>query len=295
MELNYKIKKDDLSLTIHQILIREFDFSTRFFHKLVKDHFITLNGLICDTRIFPQENDFLKVDLGFEESSGVIPTEMDLTILYEDDYLLILDKPAGIAIHPSLLHYEDSLSNGVSFYFQQIGLKKKIRPVNRLDSNTSGLVIFAKCEYIQDQLSKQMQDHSFTKKYLAFCEGVLKEKKEFKKINLPIGRKKDSIIERCICSEGQPSITLYQVLESFTSYSLVECILETGRTHQIRVHMAAIGHPLLGDSLYGHSSSLIARQALHCYCLSFYHPVFQKEMFFSSELPDDMKSLILSF
>ena len=201
--------------------------------------------------------------------------------------ILVVNKPAGIAVHPSILHYEDSISSGVRFYFDSIGLKKKIRPVNRLDLNTSGLVIFAKCEYIQDCLNKQMQNKSFIKEYLALANGIFENKTET--ISLPIARKEGSIIERCISSNGQISITHYEVLKEYPSYSLVKCTLETGRTHQIRVHMSAIGHPLLGDTLYGKYSNLISRQALHCYKLKFIHPINKTLIELESELPEDMK------
>lgn len=157
---------------------------------------------------------------------------------------MVINKPANLAVHPSMLHYGNSLSNGVKYYFDSIGLKKKIRPVNRLDKNTSGLVIFAKCEYIQECLSKQMESNVFKKEYLCLAQGNFGDKKNGI-IDLPIARKDDSIIERCINKSGKPSVTYYEVLKEFDNFSLVKCILKTGRTHQIRVHMKAIGHPLL--------------------------------------------------
>ena len=225
-----------------------------------------------------------------EESTNIVPTEMNLSIIYEDEWMLILDKPFGIPIHPSNLHYTDSLSNGVKFYFDKIGLNKKIRPVTRLDLNTSGLVIFAKCEYIQEKLSKQMQNKIFKKEYICIASGILESKSG--SINLPIARKPNSIIERCIDENGQYSITHYKVLQEFYDYSLINCILETGRTHQIRVHFASIGHPLLGDTLYGNKSNLISRQALHSYRVSFIHPINKKHLNFLSQIPNDMLNLL---
>ena len=145
---------------------------------------------------------------------------MELNTIYEDDWLLVVNKPAGIAIHPSILHYSDSLCNGIRFYFDTIGLKKKIRPVNRLDLNTSGLVVFAKCEYIQECLISQMKNNEFKKEYLAICKGYFEKK--LGTINLPIARKENSIIERCISENGQPSITHYEVLKEFNNYSLIK-------------------------------------------------------------------------
>lgn len=289
MKLEYIIKNNKLN--INQILQNELNISSRLLYKLIKNNNILLNDNICDTRNFANIGDKLEINFNYEEdNSNIIPTRMNLDIIYEDEWLLIINKPAGIAIHPSILHYSDSLCNGIRFYFDSIGLKKKIRPVNRLDLNTSGLVIFAKCEYIQECLISQMKNKQFKKEYLAICNGFLDKKSGT--INLPIARKENSIIERCISENGQPSITHYEVLKQFGNYCLVKCTLETGRTHQIRVHMSAIGHPLIGDSLYGSISDFIDRQALHCYRLCFLHPVTKKLMDFCGELPLDFENLI---
>ena len=289
MKLEYIIK--DINLPINQILQNKLNISSRLLYKLIKNKCIFLNGVLCDTRKIASLNDVLLVDFSYEEdNSNIIPTKMNLNIIYEDDWFLVLNKPAGVATHPSVLHYSDSLCNSVRFYFDEIGLKKKIRPVNRLDLNTSGLVVFAKCEYVQECLISQMKDGSFKKEYLAFCDGIFENK--FETVNLPISRKENSIIERCVSKDGQPSITHYEVLREFNNYSLIKCVLETGRTHQIRVHMSAIGHPLIGDSLYGSTSNLINRQALHCYKLKFIHPITNKIIDFCSELPYDLKKLL---
>lgn len=286
MRLKYIVKNNEL--TINQILQNELSISSRLLYKLIKNERILLNDCICDTRIFPDEGDVLIVDFDYEEdNSNIVPTKMNLNIVYEDEWLLVVNKSSGIAVHPSVLHYSDSLCNGIRFYFDSIALKKKIRPVNRLDLNTSGLVVFAKCEYIQECLISQMKNNDFKKEYLAVCDGIFDKK--ISTINLPIARKDNSIIERCISEDGQPSITHYEVLKEFNNYSLVKCYLETGRTHQIRVHMSAIGHPLLGDSLYGSISDLISRQALHCYNLKFIHPVFNSILNFYGDLPIDFK------
>ena len=273
---------------INQILNQELHISTRLQHKLIVQKHVMLNDKIIDTRSSVLLNDIITVDLTFnEESENIISTPMSLNIIYEDECFLILNKPAGIAVHPSILHYSDSLANGVKFYFESIGLKCKIRPVNRLDLNTSGLVVFAKCEYIQECLINQMKNNQFKKEYLAVCNGFFDKKSGT--INLPIARKENSIIERCISENGQTAITHYEVLKEFDNYSLVKCSLETGRTHQIRVHMSAIGHPLLGDSLYGSISDLINRQALHCFNLQFIHPVYNNDLNFWGDLPNDFK------
>ncbi len=280
MKLEYSVKCD--GFTINHILQNELHISSRLLHKLIVLKKIFLNGVLCDTREKAFKNNILLINFDYEEdSSNIVPTKMDLDIVYEDEWILIVNKSAGIAIHPSVLHYSDSLCNGIKYYFNSISLNKKIRPVNRLDFNTSGLVIFAKCEYIQECLISQMKKNLFKKEYLAICEGSFDIKSDT--ISLPIARKDNSIIERCISENGQQSITHYEVLKEFKNYTLIKCILETGRTHQIRVHLSAIGHPLLGDTLYGNKSDLINRQALHCYKLKFIHPITKVDLEFVSK------------
>lgn len=289
MKLTYIVNNS--KSTINQILQNNIKISSRLLYKLINLHQIKLNNKPCDTRNLAKIGDILTIDFGYEEdTTNIISTKMDLDIIYEDDWVLIVNKPAGIAIHPSILHYSNSLCNGIKYYFNTICLNKKIRPVNRLDLNTSGLVIFAKCEYIQEKLISQMKDFYFKKEYLAICTGIFEKKLGI--IDLPIARKENSIIERCISESGQKSVTHYEILKEYNEYSLVKCTLETGRTHQIRVHMSAIGHSLIGDSLYGTISDFIDRQALHCFKLSFLHPITEKFMNFESELPLDFKNLI---
>lgn len=245
MKLEYKIKENDVGKSINTILTNELNISSRLLTKLIKNRKIFVNNLICDTRKNADLGDNIEIDFDFpEDTFNIIPTQMKLEIIYDDEWLLVVNKPTGIPIHPSRAHYTNSLSNGIKFYFDSIGLPKKIRPINRLDLDTSGLVIFAKCEYIQESFIRQMASKSFKKEYMCLVTGILEQKNGT--INLPIGRKNGSIIERCIDkNNGHHSITHYNVMKEFQNYSLLKCKLETGRTHQIRVHMAAIGHPLL--------------------------------------------------
>ena len=286
MELNYIVKDE---VNIRQVLRERFGISERLLTKLKKSKKIFLNDsnkIYMDMYVKP--NDKINVNLDFDEdNSNIIPVKMDLKILYEDESIIIVDKPANMPVHPSLNHYEDSLSNGIKYYFNILELKRKIRPINRLDKNTSGIVIFAKNEYIQDRLNK------YHKEYLAIVVGKLLGSGI---IDKPIARKEDSIIERCIDSNGEKSITEYEVIQNFkvnnTNLSLLKCILHTGRTHQIRVHMKSIGHPILGDTLYGNYSELINRQALHAYKICFIHPITKKEIEITSSIPNDMLKTI---
>ncbi len=273
MILKYKVIENNQ--TINQILKNKLHISSRLLYKLINKKVIYLNDKVCDTRNIANTGDIISIDLSYvEDTSNVVPTKMDLNIIYEDDAILVLNKPSGISTHPSMLHFENSLSNGVKYYFDSIDLHKKIRPVNRLDLHTSGLIIFAKNEYIQECLIKQMESNSLKKEYHAIINGYLENKKGT--IDKPIARKQNSIIERCIDQNGKRAVTHYEVVKEFDDHSLVKCTLETGRTHQIRVHFASINHPLLGDSLYGEKSNLIDGQALMCTKLSFIHPISNK-------------------
>lgn len=291
MNLSYQIDKDEHYDNVLHVLKEQFLLSDRLITKLKKANKIYLNSLPTYTKKSVTVGDTVSVLIDFEEdNSNIVASNIPLNIIYEDDYLLVLNKPANIAIHPSILHFDNSLSNGVKFYFYKLGLKKKIRIVNRLDRNTSGIVILAKNEYIQECLIKQMKTNEFKKEYLAIAKGILESKSGT--LNFPIARKEGSIIERTVSSDGDSAITHYDVVKEFNNLSLVHIVLETGRTHQIRVHFSHIGHPILGDTLYGSPSELINRQALHSYKLTFIHPVTKKELILESSLPNDIKNII---
>ncbi|CDC31994.1 pseudouridine synthase RluA family [Clostridium sp. CAG:508] len=276
---------------VKEVLKAEFSMSDRLLLKLKKLDKIYLNGNVTSVNHPVLENNLIECYLDYEEdNSNIVPTEMPLNIIYEDEAYIVVNKPAGIPVHPSMDHYTDSLSNGIAFYFNQIGLKKKIRPVNRLDKDTSGIVIFAKNEYIQECLVRQMKSKEFIKKYIAVVNGNLDNLEGT--INAPIARKEGSIIERCVSETGDIAITHYKVLKRKTDFDIVECILETGRTHQIRVHFAYLGHSLLSDTLYGTSSSLINRQALHAYKVEFTHPLSKKKVKYIATVPEDLNKLM---
>ena len=279
MDLEYTVKNE---LNIRQVIKEHFGISNRLLLRLKQNKKIFLNGsndIYLDFTV--RKNDFIKVDLDFDEdNSNIVPVKMSLKILYEDDSLIIIDKPPHMPVHPSLNHYESSLSNGLKYYYDSINLHRLIRPINRLDKDTSGIVMFAKNEYIQSRLK------DYTKEYIAIVVGTLKGKGI---IDEPIKRKSNSIIERCVSSQGERAITEYEVLKNFNvcgeDLTKVKCILHTGRTHQIRVHMAYISHPILGDTLYGKPSNLIDRQALHSYRIKFIHPITKKEIEITSPIP----------
>lgn len=293
MKLSYTIN-DNKYFNIKDVLKSHFSISDKLLTKLKKNQRIFLNGVPEYVNKPVKINDLIEIDLDFDETfENIVPIEMNLDIIFEDDSLLIINKPSGIPVHPSILHFKNSLSNGIAFYYNKNNINKKIRPVNRLDKDTSGIVVFAKNEYIQESLIKQMKSKDFKKEYYAILEGVVTPKEGI--ISAPIARKEGSIIEREVNLKGDPSITHFKVIKTFeinhTHFSLVNFKLETGRTHQIRVHSKYINHPILGDSLYGNSSELISRQALHAYKIEFFHPITNEHLCFEIDLPEDVINL----
>ena len=283
MKLKYIVDKE---INIRQVLREKFGVSERLLTKLKKNKKIYLNGnndIFLDIPV--KSLDIVEVDFDFDEdNSNIVPVKIDLNVIYEDDSLIVLDKPFNMPVHPSLNHYEDSLSNGLKYYYDSINLHRKIRPINRLDKDTSGIVIFAKNEYAQDRI------RITNKIYLTILEGKLEGSGT---IDKPIARKTGSIIERCIDTNGENAISHYEVIDTDlkNNLSIVKFILETGRTHQIRVHSKFIGHSILGDTLYGNASKLISRQALHCLKMSFIHPITNKKLNLLATIPNDFKQI----
>ncbi len=294
MILEQIIDKADDGKPLKYVLKSKMQLSERLVKKLKYQNKIYLNGVPVYVTHPVKENDKLRVELELEEDCEYIePQDIPLDILHEDDCLLVLNKQPGIVVHPTSSHPDSTIANGIMYYLKQKGVSKKIRPVSRLDRETSGIIIFAKNQFAQEMLIRQMQQKIFEKEYLGIVQGIPPQNSGT--IDLPIDRKPDSIMLRHISDTGAPSVTHYQVMEKFDSYNtaLLRFKLETGRTHQIRVHCQAMGFPIYGDTLYTDSTGfLISRQALHSHITKILHPETRKEAIFTAELPSDIKNVL---
>jgi 23S rRNA pseudouridine1911/1915/1917 synthase len=247
---------------------------------------ILVNNIEFNVRKVLSENDIVTLIFPQEKRSPEILSEkIELDIIYEDDFILVINKPAGMPTIPSKQHPTGTLANAVLYYYDKKDIDYTFHAVNRLDRDTTGLLIVAKNGFVHNLFSHEQKKGTVKRKYKAIVHGKLEGKEV---VNAPIGRKDGSIIERCVRDDGQSATTHFEVIVNNNDYSLVELSLETGRTHQIRVHMAHLGHPLVGDDLYGGSTKILKRQALHSYSINFFHPILQKELQFDSTLPEDM-------
>ena len=290
--ITYHIDNTSAGLRIEQYLRRR-GYSYQNLTQLKKMHeSILLNGVWSYMRTSVKGGDILTVHIQEPESSPHIPpVSLPLDIVYEDEDFVVVNKPAGMPIHPSLNNYENSLANGLMYYYQEQGKPFIFRCTNRLDRDTSGLTVVAKHMVSSSILSGMGVRHEITREYLAVVRGVLKPSEGT--IDAPIGRTGSSMIERKIDFEnGERAVTHYRAIKEQNGHSLVSLILETGRTHQIRVHMKYIGHPLVGDYLYNPDIEYITRQALHSYRLAFAHPVTEEKMEFTAPLPEDMRRIL---
>lgn len=230
---------------------------------------------------------FVRLEDGDEKSENIVPTKGALSIIYEDDDVLILDKPPGLNVHPSMGEFYNTLANHVAYYYMKQNLCFKFRPVNRLDRNTSGLMIVAKNQFSHGALSRQQREGHLLRRYMALVEGVIEGADGT--ITAPIGRITDSAIERGVTPDGKYAKTDYIVEKRYKNSTLVVVSPATGRTHQIRVHFAHIGHPLVGDFLYGKERrEIIPRHALHSFEVSFFHPITGEDLTFRIPPPKDI-------
>lgn len=287
--MKWTVTKQQEGLIIRSFLQREQKFSKRMIKHIVHGGgTIKVNGTPQTVRYELRAGDVVAVSPPDEKKGAMmIPEKMPLDIVYEDDAVLVINKSPGRAVIPSYQYTSGTIANGVLAHYEAQGLPYTFHVVTRLDRNTSGLMLIAKHRWSHSILSETQKAGIIKRSYFAVIEGHLQEKNET--INAPIGRKEGSIIERTVTTGGKHAITHYSVLTEYDNHTLIHVELETGRTHQIRVHFSHFGHPLAGDDLYGGETNNIERQALHCHRLAFEHPFTGEWEEFTAELPNDMK------
>lgn len=326
--IRYVVPSHEDGMLLKTILQKRMGVSRKLLSRLkLTEQGIMLNGTRVYISVKVQAGDLVEIRMEQERSNDMLPQPMELHILYEDEHLLVLNKPAGVIVHPTHGHYTDTLANGVVHYWQEKGWYYRFRAVHRLDQETSGVLVIAKNAYIHQHVSEQMIAGTVDKRYVAFVHG--RPSSQTGDIDGPIDRDPLEPHRRIVTPEGYPSLTRYRVCETYPSASLVELKLETGRTHQIRVHMLSIGCPLIGDQMYRHPvysdqgllpdaperdedtngavgslnplaatimrlDGYMDRQALHAASLTLMHPIEGKTMVFTAPLPEDMKSLRLA-
>lgn len=299
--LTYRITKDYDRCTIKDFLKHQ-GYSGKNIIELKKTReSILLNGVWEYVAKRMAAGDMLEIRImENEKNDRIIPVCLPFPIVYEDEDLLIVNKPANMPTHPSLHNYDNSLANAAAYHFGMRGIPYTFRCINRLDKDTTGLTILAKHMVSASLLSSLIKERKITREYRAIVSGTLDN--DYGTIDAPIGRCSDSLITRMVdYADGERAVTHYKKLATCNNRTYVSLHLETGRTHQIRVHMAHIGHPLIGDYLYNPDyrqkplpscTAYMNRQALHAYRLAFLHPITKKNMEFTAPLPDDMQALL---
>jgi 23S rRNA pseudouridine1911/1915/1917 synthase len=244
---------------------------------------MTANGAI-------KQGQHLRLKLFPQESPGFPADWAELNILYEDDFTLVVNKPAGVEVHPSVQGQRGTLAHAVAAYYEASGQACRVRHIHRLDKETTGPVLYAKNEFAHYEFDKAMREKKIERIYLAVAEGVFEQKKG--KIDKPIGQDRHHSTRRRVSETGEQAVTMFEVAESYVNHTLVRLRLETGRTHQIRVHLSSIDHPLAGDGMYGGTRRYIHRQALHGEKLVWHHPWTGERMEVRAPLPEDMNKLL---
>lgn len=291
-KLSFFIEKEYEGHKIKDYLKSVQGFSTRFVRGAAFDNRLFVNGENVRLSYKLKYEDKIEIEVTKSESQNVDPEKMDIDVAYEDMDVIVVNKSPGMVVHPTKSYQSGTLSNGLIYYFREKGENCIVRLVNRLDMDTSGLVLIAKNQFSHMALARDMNKESFKKEYIAIIHGHLEPQKGT--IDKPIYREEGGSLKRIIDDRGQKSITHYEVIEKYKDSEMVKLVLETGRTHQIRVHLSSMGNPIFGDVLYGtEEKEYIDRQALHAYKLQFPHPRSGKVVSIETELPEDMKKLIL--
>lgn len=294
----YKISNNLVGLRIDKALtVLDNTCSRVYFSNLIKNGYITVNGEKISPSYKIQNEDEIVVYVKEDEiDDSIKPYELELNIIYEDDDILIINKPQGLVVHPGDGHQNDTLVNALIYNKKELstvnGLNR-VGIVHRIDKDTSGLLLVCKNDYSHNFIAEQLKDHTMHREYIVLVTGVIANNKG--KIIAPLARSKENRMKYEVNPvEGKEAITHFEVIKRFEKYTLIKCRLETGRTHQIRVHMDYIHHPIVGDPLYGHNNCALYNkgQLLHAYKLTFIHPKTKKEMTFECPLPDYFESII---
>lgn len=283
---------DEENIRIDKYLASKIDFSRETITKMLAEEYILVNGKSIKASYKVKDGDVILIKDGFIKEMTLEATKMDIDIVYEDEYLMVINKDSGVVVHPGAGNNNNTLVNGLLYYNKTLSKGEEFRPgvVHRLDKDTSGLMIIAKDDKAHELLADDFKNKRIHREYIALLDGVFPQEKAV--IDAPIGRSKQYFDKMEVCKDGKKAITNLEVIKKYKDYTLVRLVLETGRTHQIRVHMSYIGNPIIGDTLYGTESDLIKRQALHSYKVSFVHPVTKEKMEFTAPLFDDMKNLL---
>lgn len=265
-------------------------FSSRQIKKLIKEKKVCINGKAAYRDNKLKDGDILEIDLSEEAAKDIAAENIELSIIYEDEYFMAINKPPFMLVHPTPNHPAGTLLNAAAYHFERHGVKAALRLLNRLDMNTSGIVVIPKSAAVHSKLGEMLKSGGIRKYYMAVVEGAVEPEKGI--IDEPIGKDEVDSIRRKVKSDGQPAVTVYETIKKSGDYSLVRLELVTGRTHQIRVHMSHLGHPIIGDTLYGKASRFIGRQALHASDMELTHPAGGSVIKLHAELPDDIYKLV---
>lgn len=287
---SYTVSEQNNGLTVETYLKQILQYSGRKIQKLTRLKGILMNGRTVFLQKKIKAGDVLKIRILEDESYGVLPEPGEIEVLYEDANIIILNKPANLLVHPTGQTSRGTLANYLAYYYQMHRVLCTIRPLHRLDRETSGCVLFAKDSRTQVALEKNLLDRTLKRSYFAIVKGVVKPPSGT--INAPIGQHSTFPNRRIIHEKGEQAITHYRTIKNFFDASLLELTLETGKTHQIRLHMKYIGYPILGDRMYGIRSAWINRQALHAAVLQFIHPFEKRQITVLAPIPSDFQQLI---